>query len=104
MNKPLEIIVKDTSCIPNFKTIDFFDTKFDHLSYSKNYTNITFFIVAQFINKSSSIIMHNWMRVILTKTDAYLCLQKFLITCTRAWVHDLLHGNLNTNKIQINKI
>ena len=36
-------ILHITSSIPNYKTFDFFDTKFDHSSYSKIYVKYHFF-------------------------------------------------------------
>jgi len=44
--------IKDYSIYSNYKTFDFFDTKFDHSSDLKFY-KYHFFVVAYFINKSS---------------------------------------------------
>ena len=43
-----------TQSIPNYKTFDFFDIKFDHSSYSKICVKYHFFVVVWFINKNSS--------------------------------------------------
>ena len=48
-------IYQYTQSIPNYKSFDFFNIKFDHSSYSKFYTKYYFFFVVYwFINKSSS--------------------------------------------------
>jgi len=48
------LILSYTQSIPNCKSFDFFNIKFDHSSYSKFYTKYHFFVVYWFINKSSS--------------------------------------------------
>ena len=42
-----------TPSVPNYKSFDFFNLKFDHSSYSKIYANITSFVVACFMNTPS---------------------------------------------------
>ena len=42
-----------TPSVPNYRSFDFFDTKFDHSSYSKICAKHHFFIVACFISTSS---------------------------------------------------
>ena len=43
----------NTKSVPNYRSFDFFDLKFDHSSYSKIYVKYPFFVMACFINKSS---------------------------------------------------
>ena len=43
-----------TLSIPNYRSFDFFDIKFDHSSYSKIYVKYHFFVSACFINTSTS--------------------------------------------------
>ena len=45
--------LSSTKSVLNYSSFDFFDSKFNHLSYLKNYAKYFFFVVACFINKNS---------------------------------------------------